>query len=382
MKPPEDLVRLGRLFQQNGARLYAVGGWVRDGLLGREQGDLDLACAAVPETLSAMGLALWERSAGLASYTLAWGERRCELTCFRRESCRDNGAHRPRRVETGVTLEEDALRRDFTVNALYLDLVTGEILDPTGGLGDLARKRLVTPREPGAVFSEDALRILRLARFWAKLGMEPEEKTLAAARARVGTLDALEPARLGAELKLLLPIPGGAERLRRLNAWPVLWPEGTVTEAACKRAEALPPDAVLRMAGLLWYSGIPTGMDRLMALQWSRQEARRVEMLLRPRPEKTAELRALLLSGDGAGWVAVHGEGGELLRENLPASPDELPISGQEMLALSGKKPGPWMGEMKRKLWQRVLEDPQMNDREKLMEALRHGLDRGECEDL
>jgi len=382
MKPPEDLIRLGRLFQQGGARLYAVGGWVRDGLLGREQGDLDLACAAVPEKLSAMGLALWERSAGLASYTLAWGNRRCELTCFRRESCRDNGTHRPQRVETGVTLQEDALRRDFTVNALYLDLVTGEIIDPTGGLQDLAAGRLVTPRAPEAVFSEDAQRILRLARFWAKLAMEPEEKTLAAAKARVGTLDALEPARIGAELKAILPIQNGAKRLYDLGAWPLLWPEGTITEGACEQCEDLPPDAVLRMAALLWHSGIPTAKDRLMFLQFSRQEAQRAEMLLQPRPEGLADFRAMLLLGDGVGWTAIHGEGGELLSENLPASPDALPISGQEMLAASGRKPGPWMGAMKRKLWRSVLENPQMNDKNKLLEEMCRGLGDGERADL
>ena len=203
---PEPLARLAR----RSLPLYVVGGYVRNALLfGTTSGtDVDV-CG--PLTTQALAQALEDTEAEIipvnprvGTVLVRYGEGRYEYTTFRRDSYPIGGAHTPRRVQFVDTLAEDALRRDFCVNAIYMDAVTGEVIDPLGGLADLRRKVLRTTRSAAEVFGEDGLRIMRLARFAAELGFEPEGETFAVARERSGLLADISAERKCEELNRIL----------------------------------------------------------------------------------------------------------------------------------------------------------------------------------
>ena len=165
--------------------LYLVGGAVRNELLGLPCSDIDICGALSPERLAAETVGLFtvrDINPRVGTVKLSKGEESFEYTTFRRDSYPlESGQHTPAEVTFVSTPEEDAFRRDFTVNAIYKRVTDGKILDPTGGLEDIKLHRLRTTRDPEAVFSEDGLRLLRLVRLAAELGFEIEKKTFVAA---------------------------------------------------------------------------------------------------------------------------------------------------------------------------------------------------------
>ncbi|MDE6107056.1 MAG: tRNA nucleotidyltransferase, partial [Oscillospiraceae bacterium] len=163
-----------------GYAAYPVGGCVRDLLLGREPGDVDICTAAHPETV----MNLFEKAipTGLphGTVTIPTETGNVEITTFRREGGYADARH-PDSVTFNAGLLEDLSRRDFTVNAMALG-PEGNIIDPFGGREDLERGVIRSVGEPDRRFSEDALRMLRGVRFCAQLGFTMEEETAAALR--------------------------------------------------------------------------------------------------------------------------------------------------------------------------------------------------------
>jgi len=221
------------------APLYLVGGAVRNELLHLPISDIDI-CAALPALTvkEELGEAFSVRDVNprIGTVKIVSQEGVFEYTQFRRDSYPvSSGAHRPLEVEFVATPEEDAFRRDFTVNALYKRVSDGVILDPTGGLNDLKAKLLRTTRSPEEVFSEDGLRLLRLVRFAAELGFEVEEKTYAAAKKHAHLLADISAERVRDEfMKILVAdvkygVSGavfrGLEMLRELGLFEHFLPE-------------------------------------------------------------------------------------------------------------------------------------------------------------
>ncbi len=169
------------------ARLHAVGGAVRDRLLGRQGGDWDLATALMPDEVlrraKAAGLRAIPTGLQHGTVTLLSGEHGFEVTTFRGDEGYSDG-RRPDSVRLGVGLEEDLARRDFTINALALPVEAvaapdwrDRIVDPFGGLTDLAAKRIRAVGDPEARFREDGLRPFRACRFASQLGFRLDEAT-------------------------------------------------------------------------------------------------------------------------------------------------------------------------------------------------------------
>lgn len=183
-------------------RLYAVGGAVRDAVLGRlaPSPDFDICSDLAPEELAkaveGKGIEVSLPHGGVASATVVSGRLKCEYTSFRRdEYALGTGSHAPTGFRYVSSPEEDAPRRDFRCNAVYYDVVEGMTIDPLGGMEDIEKKVLRTTRDPETVIAEDPVRILRLARFASALGFDPEEATAAACRRHIDDVDALSPAR-------------------------------------------------------------------------------------------------------------------------------------------------------------------------------------------
>ncbi len=178
---------LAERFAEAGFKLALVGGSVRDALLGRLSADLDFATDAKPEqtraTLDKWADAIWETGAAFGTISAKKGIEEpvsVEITTYRSDVYLDHS--RKPEVEFGETLEGDLLRRDFTVNAMALELTTPEptFVDPYGGLLDLTLKILRTPSTPERSFSDDPLRMMRAARFAAQLHFEIDGPALQA----------------------------------------------------------------------------------------------------------------------------------------------------------------------------------------------------------
>ncbi|MDE5617943.1 MAG: CCA tRNA nucleotidyltransferase, partial [Clostridia bacterium] len=199
----DELERLARFFPSD-KPLYAVGGCVRDKIMGRSGGDIDLTSACRPEEIMPFvkqaGMTCKQGSLRLGT-VLIKGKGCYEYTSFRVDSYpAGSGVHRPDAVRFTDDMSEDARRRDFTVNAIYLNIANGKITDLLGGEADIENKILRTVDDPYRVLGEDGLRIMRLYRFVSTLGFDVEENTAKAAKELSGRLKDIAPERIREEL--------------------------------------------------------------------------------------------------------------------------------------------------------------------------------------
>lgn len=182
MKISAELKELSNIFSENKKSLYIVGGYVRDSYLGIQsliRDDIDLCSNVTPKQLRKM---LEDTNFSVVSKNEKFGvveivrKRSYEFATFRREIYEDE-SHNPSSVEFINSLEEDARRRDFRINAIYYDISNGSFIDPLGGIEDLKDRKITTVKVPKIVFNDDPERILRLVRFACSLGLDiPEEE--------------------------------------------------------------------------------------------------------------------------------------------------------------------------------------------------------------
>ena len=203
---------LGRRFADAGHELSLVGGPVRDVFLGTAPGDLDLTTDATPEQVLALveGWAdhIWTIGIAFGTVGVRKGSAIFEITTYRSEAY--SLKSRKPDVVYGTSLIEDLSRRDFTINAMAARLPSCEFVDPFGGLDALRARELRTPGTPETSFSDDPLRILRAARFVAKLGLHVAQDVRAAMTAMADRLDIVSAERITAELTKLMLTPDPA----------------------------------------------------------------------------------------------------------------------------------------------------------------------------
>lgn len=260
--------------------LYAVGGCVRDALLGRPAHDVDLASALLPEQMQRCaeraGLKCPIVNERLGTVLLCIGDRQYEHTTFRIESYPAGGAHTPSTVAFTDSIEKDARRRDFSINAIYQDVCTGALVDPTGGLADIRRRRIrTTTEDPARILRDDGLRILRLIRFAVDTGFGVEPRTRDCAVENAALLDDVAWERRRDELSRILLLDDvfrALQLLRLSGALQHLIPELCAGEGVTQRADyhrydvlehafrtcaATPKALPLRLMGLLHDVGKP-----------------------------------------------------------------------------------------------------------------------------
>ena len=242
-----------------GYAAYAVGGCVRDSLLGRTPQDWDLCTSARPEQV----LALFGEGqcipTGLqhGTVTIKYGGQLYETTTFRTEGAYTDGRH-PDEVHFVPDVREDLARRDFTINAMAYNDAEG-LIDPFGGQQDLQQGILRAVGDPATRFEEDALRILRLYRFAARFGFAIDPPTGQAARALCAHLDCVSVERIEEELSKLLAAPAPAAYLDE-KILKVIIPElsAPALQAAKPVVDACPAgteDLPVRWAALLMSLG-------------------------------------------------------------------------------------------------------------------------------
>ena len=190
-----------------GYAAYAVGGCVRDSLLGRTAHDWDLCTSALPQQVMELFGTEQCIPTGLqhGTVTIKYGGQLYETTTFRTEGSYTDGRH-PDEVQFVPDVREDLARRDFTINAMAYNEAEG-LVDPFGGQKDLQNGLLRAVGEPQQRFTEDALRILRLYRFAARFGFALDATTARAARQLAPHLDCISAERIQEELAKLLAAP-------------------------------------------------------------------------------------------------------------------------------------------------------------------------------
>ena len=201
---------LARAFASAGHELYLVGGSVRDALLGQLGHDLDFTTSASPDQterlIRTVTSTVWDigKDFGtIGAKTVADGQEWVlEITTFRADSYRSES--RKPQVAYGTRVEDDLIRRDFTVNAMALNLMNQQFVDPYGGLADLAAGILRTPFPPERSFSDDPLRMMRAARFTAQLGFRVTPEVQAAMTGMADRIQIVSAERVRDELSKLL----------------------------------------------------------------------------------------------------------------------------------------------------------------------------------
>jgi poly(A) polymerase len=198
--------QLAARFTKAGHSLYLVGGSVRDALLGRLSTDLDFTTDARPDRvqqiLGGWADGLWDTGIVFGTVGATKQGVTLEITTFRVDSY-DRVSRNPE-VNFGDTVDGDLLRRDFTANAMAIDLSTKKFVDPHGGLEAVSRRVLDTPATPEESFADDPLRMLRAARFVAQLGFEPAKRVVEAMTAMSAEIGRITAERVQAELSKLM----------------------------------------------------------------------------------------------------------------------------------------------------------------------------------
>lgn len=205
---PAELRHLAKIVTKAGYKFYIVGGFVRDIFLGScdaYENDIDVCGDCPPDTFAQIvnsdkKIKVCDANYPLGTLKLIVNRIDIEYTCFRKESYRGDGHHTPSKIIFTDNIKDDARRRDFTINALYLDPISYEVTDFFEGQHHIDNKIIKTVRESNKVFTEDALRILRMCRFSAKLGFDIDADTLQGAKNCVSLLKSISNERIGIEL--------------------------------------------------------------------------------------------------------------------------------------------------------------------------------------
>jgi poly(A) polymerase len=265
---------------------YFAGGCVRDELMGHLPADYDVATNATPDEIRAVFPGARGVGEHFGVMLVRQGGRTIEVATFRGEGAYADG-RRPGHV---VFSDErtDALRRDFTINGLFMKPTTGEVIDHVGGRADLASRTLRAIGDADARLEEDRLRLLRAVRFAARFGFEMEPATREAVRRHAPELRGVSRERVGHEVRRMLAHPSRAVAIALIETLG-LAPATLLEEGACEiaRVRSLPGDASVHAALAAWM------LDRASSLRWPERLARWTGALILSNAEVDAVAAAL-----------------------------------------------------------------------------------------
>jgi tRNA nucleotidyltransferase (CCA-adding enzyme) len=384
---PAEVIEIASQLEQAGHQAWCVGGALRDALLGLSQSDFDIATSATPEEVQALFRRTVPVGVKFGTVGVLDARRRLhEVTTFRQDVSTDG---RRAVVAYGVTLEEDLARRDFTINAIAYHPLRHEWRDPFDGAIDLQRRRIRAVGNAEERFREDFLRILRCARFAARLGFNVEQGTWLAAVAAADGLTSLSAERVRDEWFKSLETTRDLERM--VGLWAKIgaadrWLPELLSGEERQSIDVLqglkdrdfPRDPVLLTALL---TRDPAAV--LTRLKASRAEIGRAEAIRRapgqPKSNDPADVRRWLAEvGVSAReltelwrlrhvswptWRSVI----EVVRGRGDATAvKDLAVSGEDLIG-AGIAPGPRLGQVLSQLLDRVLDEPRLNTRESLL---------------
>ena len=404
---PRPVLDVLRRLRELEFAVFLVGGCVRDMVRGVPPKDFDVATSALPEQVQGAFKKVIPTGIQHGTVTVVIGGHHVEVTTFRSEGDYHDG-RRPSSVSFETDINEDLSRRDFTINAMAYDPISRDLVDPFGGQADLQARVIRCVRDAHERFSEDGLRALRAVRFAAVLGFAIEPATLAAIPPTLPVFRKVALERVREELVKTLLTPraeSGLTLLAETGLLDVFLPELARADTEAARlaraaAQAAPAEAELRLAALLadLVSG-PQAKDIGIRLKFPNKVAELVGLLV-----AHAALEAQLAASDPAlrrllakvglgtlesllavahariqirvpeqlpDFLRLQERLRSLAAEKPPLSAKELALTGGNIMATLGVGPSPIVGEATRFLLESVLDDPTLNQAERLKDLLR-----------
>lgn len=401
IKIPPQVEWILKKLRDSGYEAFAVGGCVRDTILNRTPGDWDITTSAKPMEVKAVFGKTVDTGLQHGTVTVIRDHVGYEITTYRIDGEYEDGRH-PREVAFTSDLKEDLRRRDFTINAMAYSPETG-LVDIFGGLEDLENRTIRCVGNAIERFTEDALRIMRAVRFASQLDFAIEEETYRALSGIAPNLAHVSKERIQVELTktLLSGRPQGVMIMEDTGMSPYMtagFPaifskageSGIKLEERLKRSAFLPREKSLRYAVFLGHLGEKGACTILKELKLDNDTIRRVKTLVRFMEEA--------LPGDGPSLRRMMSQMEDSLFDSLllmrkTVFPDQmedvrktearcrrvrergdcirlkdLAVTGNDLIA-AGMKPGKEMGERLRYLFELVLTEPALNDRESLLKA-------------
>lgn len=405
---PKDVKHIIDVLMENGYEAYAVGGCVRDSILGRVPGDWDITTSALPMQVKGLFRRTVDTGIQHGTVTVMLGRNGYEVTTYRIDGKYEDSRH-PESVEFTPKLEEDLKRRDFTINAMAYNDEHG-VVDIFDGVGDLQRKIIRCVGNAHDRFDEDALRILRAVRFSAQLGFGIEENTARAAKELAVNLKRISSERIHTEFNKMLKSahPDYFSVADAIGIMEIVLPEYHVMSAEdkafvgalAKECACLLPE---RYAAMLFMSGgyseegsADTAKRVLKRLKLDNDTINTASMLLRfgmlEITDDESRIRHIIyetgdknilrildfraayekcIGNDIADVRRMYDICNMIFERGDCVSLKNLAITGKELIVM-GVPAGRQMGEILNSLLMLVLDNPQLNDREQLSkEALK-----------
>ncbi len=430
---PNKVNHIIRKLQEHGYEAYAVGGCVRDSILGRIPDDWDITTSATPLETKALFERTFDTGIEHGTITVLLDKDAFEVTTYRVDGKYEDSRH-PSEVTFTRSLKEDLLRRDFTMNAMAYNDSEG-LVDIFGGLEDLNRKTIRCVGNAKARFGEDALRILRAVRFAAQLGFQIEEETRSGIVELAPNLANISAERIQVELikMLVSPNPRMLRTAYELGITKVILPEFdvmmeteqetphhkySVGEHTLKSLEFVRSDKILRLTMLLHDVAKPLmktidengvahfKMHDVKGVEMTKQILRRLKFdndtmnkvvklvqyhdyrmpaeaknvrramnkigeelfpyYLEVRKADTLAQSEYLQEEKLANIKEIKFQYEEIMKRQECVSLKNLAISGSDLIA-AGMQPGKEIGEILNKLLEMVIENPELNQKEKLL---------------
>lgn len=379
VKYPENVIKIARILSDAGFKAYAVGGCMRDSIMGRAPSDWDMTTDASPnemlEIFKNAGLRTIPTGLQHGTVTVLIEGKPYECTTFRIDGSYTDARH-PDKVTFTRKIDDDLCRRDFTVNAMAGDPLgngdENQIIDLFGGLDDIKNRIIRCVGNPEKRFDEDALRILRAARFATVLCFKIDEKTALAAKKMAGGLAAVSAERKKVELEKILLSDNADEGLKLLFELDIARYIHPDLKFSNVKLETLPKTFSCRAAALFCGDGVGVSIPDLSCMKLSGLESSQIRRLcdssLFTDGQSEANARRLLsVYGALAPCAALLRGKGELAQiiiseqQKCPAvTVSALKINGGDLknLGIEPRK----MGKIMTALLDAVIEKPELNE--------------------
>jgi len=404
---PKNVNFIIKLLEREGYEAFAVGGCVRDALMGNEPQDWDITTSAAPLDVKKIFHKTIDTGLQHGTVTVMLEHIGYEVTTYRIDGTYSDGRH-PDEVKFTKNLVEDLKRRDFTINAMAYNPKTG-IVDEFDGVGDLERKLIKCVGNPKERFTEDALRMLRAVRFAAKLGFAIEENTAKAITDMAENISKVSKERIHSELDKLVTSnnPHILKYVYTLGLDKFIIPNATLKneeqyDNVINVMKCMKPDHYLRWAAFMMYEGenaksvlktlkfdnktlnicdkLVNSIDYFKDYEQIEEKKYHIKKLIVSIGEeifvdyylafmeaiikaKMSDLDENILSDIRNLYQQIKNDGDCISKENMV-------LKGNELKEL-GVEPGKVMGEVINKMFDEILKDPSMNDRDKLIDYLK-----------
>ena len=358
MDIPSDIMQIKDVFKKNNYKLYVVGGAVRDAILGKQPKDFDLATDALPDTVEEMmqkaGYKTLPTGKAFGIINVFTDSGEYEVATFREDL---SGGRRPDAVSF-TDIEGDVKRRDLTINALFYDIDTGEIVDLVGGLNDIKNNVVRTVGSPEDRFSEDRLRIMRAIRFAARFGSELDQQTDAALK-KDARLDGISAERIRDEfLKGIKSAKSTKDFILMLDKYKLfnyIFKGLNVDLGVLSNLNRNEEDYIVLLARMLKKNNLDTLKTQLNKLTYSADEIKAITFLVAllslDVDTAVALKKAQQHSGVSSDQIRNFGSNEGISSQLLDAFEEfELSISGPEAMDKTGLKPGKELGQAIQKM--------------------------------